>query len=1006
MPVEDKKTVGDRNTIAEPASEALRPESRHLADSTSVDKTASHLRLGDIDPPTADDRTAIIDSGAIEQIARRRAGDSSSIRYQLLHSHARGGLGEVFIARDRELPRDVVLKEIQSQHLDDPTSIERFVLEAEITGSLEHPGIVPIYGFGHYSDGRPFYAMRFIRGETLGDAIRRFHEKPRTAELHRDVQFRDLIQRFVAVCQAVEFAHRRGVIHRDLKPSNIMLGEFGETLVVDWGLAKRLGTRELDPLKTLQLPRSPTTVDPSNSPTASGAVLGTPNYMSPEQAAGATDEVAPASDIYSLGATFYVLLTGRTPIEDRELPILLAKVQRGEFPSPRQVDSRVPAALNAICLKAMRLLPELRYRSCREFADDLQSWLADEPVTAHAEPRAVRAARWIRRHRTLVTTLAVSVALAAVLATTAAFFLNAARHSEHMARQQAETNEKRALLAEAQAAEQFRQARKAVDDSFTEISENPFWLRQTPGSQELRRRLLERAKDYYERFVREKSDDPAVQAETANAFFRLGKVQRELSPASANIDLFEKSIAIWQRMVDLHPDDRGVALNLASARNAVGRIQMEHGRIEAAKTAFDAARRLADPTAATDADAALESADALLNLGTIEGNAGRFPGGVKLLQAACDRLEKFAVGVPSSSDRMSRPLAETLSRLSYLLQQNDKLDDAEKAILRAIGITKRLRDANPTDGQIAASLGNRLVRFVEFLSYCGRRPESLKVSEEAVEIFDRLSQENPHVVAHRRAAANARIAVAFNLLEMNRFDDARAQLDKAVAQLQLLIQKYPDVIDFRIDLGALYNTIGEYYGRTKRREESLGYYERSIEELAKVLAIGPRYLPAERSMHYAHMNRVIRCLEDKRPDEALHFLELRLHAKVVSEIERGVCRHWRAYVWAHGDDYERGVAEASELAGDAKVNAEQFYNLACVLSIASSTASTDNRVSVQQRTAASDRIAKRAVELLDKSRQLGFFAMAEGKSNLKTDVDLDPLRKLPEFKKLVEEVGK
>src|SRR5215467_10893128 len=153
-------------------------------------------------------------------------------RYQILRPHDKGGIGEVFVALDQELNRQVALKEIQEQHASDPRNLGRFVREAEITGGLEHPGIVPVYGLGQYADGRPFYAMRFIQGETLKDAIVKYHAGD------TGVTLRGLLTRFVAVCNTIAYAHSRGVIHRDLKPSNIMLGKYGETLVVDWGMAK------------------------------------------------------------------------------------------------------------------------------------------------------------------------------------------------------------------------------------------------------------------------------------------------------------------------------------------------------------------------------------------------------------------------------------------------------------------------------------------------------------------------------------------------------------------------------------------------------------------------------------------------------------------------------------------------------------------------------------------------------------------------------------------------
>ena len=175
-------------------------------------------------------------------------GDGS--RFRILRPHARGGLGEVFVARDEELGREVALKQIQDKHADELDSRSRFVLEAQVTGGLEHPGIVPVYGLGAYADGRPYYAMRFIRGDSLQDALSRFHspesqEKMTSGE--RTLGLRQLLGRVIDVCNAIEYAHSRGVLHRDLKPGNIMLGKYGETLVVDWGLAKAQGCGQSEP---------------------------------------------------------------------------------------------------------------------------------------------------------------------------------------------------------------------------------------------------------------------------------------------------------------------------------------------------------------------------------------------------------------------------------------------------------------------------------------------------------------------------------------------------------------------------------------------------------------------------------------------------------------------------------------------------------------------------------------------------------------------------------------
>ncbi len=318
-----------------------------------------------------DDAIAEHARGAHDPIGAGREGR----RFQVLRPHARGGLGEVFVAFDRELNRDVALKELQARLAHDSVAQARFLLEAQVTGRLEHPGIVPVYSLGRHADGRPYYAMHLIQGETLRAAIERFH-RPGGVTHRRESQelaFRRLLRSVIDSCNAVAYAHSRGVVHRDLKPENIMLGPFGETLVVDWGFAKLLPGADGDEPETVG------TDQPAQdaSMTQPGSVMGTPRYMSPEQADGDLDRVGPASDIYSLGAILYCVLVGHGPFPGGDLRDVLGRVRRGIFPAPRRLRRSVDPALEAICLKAMALDPPDRYATALDLANELETWLAD-----------------------------------------------------------------------------------------------------------------------------------------------------------------------------------------------------------------------------------------------------------------------------------------------------------------------------------------------------------------------------------------------------------------------------------------------------------------------------------------------------------------------------------------------------------------------------------------------------------------------------------------------------
>jgi serine/threonine-protein kinase len=427
------------------------------------------------------------------------------LRYRVLRPHARGGLGEVFVAEDTELERQVALKEIRAQRAHDEHSRTRFLVEAKITAGLEHPGIVPVHGLGQYEDGRPFYAMRFIQGETFKEAIRRFHQAdtPDRQPGERTLALRRLLSRFVMVCNAVAYAHSRGVINRDIKDDNIMLGKFGETLVIDWGLAKVIGGPEGEPAGegALQPPGQ-------DLATRTGAALGTPAYMSPEAASGRLDLVGRASDIYSLGATLYKLLTGRPPVVGPDGGEVLRKAGRAAWPPPRQVKKDVPAALDAVCRKALAFQPEDRYGSALDLAADLEHWLADEPVTVSREGWPARLGRWSRRHKALV-----SAAVALLVTAVVGLGVGLLVVQQEQGRTQA------ALVAEGQ---RRQQARLALDAMSSQLMDE--WLGKQKELLPEHKAFLEKALASYEEFAQDTGQDEESRVGVAAASLRVGHI--------------------------------------------------------------------------------------------------------------------------------------------------------------------------------------------------------------------------------------------------------------------------------------------------------------------------------------------------------------------------------------------------------------------------------------------------------------------------------------------------
>ena len=349
-------------------------------------------------------------------------------RYELLGVLARGGMGTVLRVRDRDLGRELAMKVASEE---EPGRVRRLLTEARVTGQLDHPGIIPVHEVGRDVAGRLYFTMPLVEGSDLrrilGSGGADWTPARRVGVL-------------LKVCEAVAYAHSRGTIHRDLKPANVMVGRFGEVYVMDWGLARRLGRRE-DPtgsaLMEAELGESPAT--------ATGQVLGTPAYMSPEQARGERDALGPATDVYSAGALLYELLSGRTPFVEPGERVSSAEVHRRVLAGPprplAELAPAAPAELVAVCERAMARRISDRYPGMRALVHDLESWLEGRVVAAYATGPVAELAKWVQRNRALA-----AASAAAVLALVAGLTLSALLYAG--ARREAETARRELLTSE------------------------------------------------------------------------------------------------------------------------------------------------------------------------------------------------------------------------------------------------------------------------------------------------------------------------------------------------------------------------------------------------------------------------------------------------------------------------------------------------------------------------------------------------------------------------------
>jgi serine/threonine protein kinase len=703
----------------------------------------------------------------------------------------RGGMGIVYEAEQVSLGRRVALKVLPFGAMMDPRQLQRFHTEARAAAGLHHSNIVPVFAVGS-ERGIHYYAMQFIEGRTLAQLIEEQRGGPSspmlaprrqlaavsastvpvaaqaTSAAPRDAtSFRRLAEWGIQAAEALDYAHSVGVVHRDVKPANLLVDTAGRLWVTDFGLAQV----QNDPRLTM-----------------TGDLVGTLRYMSPEQALAQRPLIDHRTDVYSLGATLYELLTLQPALDGLERQELLRQIELEEPRPPRRHNPAVPLELELIVLKALEKDPAHRYGTAKDLADDLRCFLEDRPLHARRPTSWQRAAKWARRHRAVVRAFSLGLILAVIALAVSTWLVWRAYRAEAKQRQLADMQYRRAR-------EQGRQARQAVDTMYLDVAQN--WFDRQPGASELQKQFLAKALQYYQAFAEDEEDDEEARSDRAMAYVRVGRILTlSLAKEGEAQAPLRRANALLEELARQHPDKGNYALRLADAK-----VQLAYAGAADRRQLFEKGVRLMEGLVARSpsnpeyrhalalhlislgmdltmsggqkeggelcrhALILLESlvrdspatpgyykslAGAAANLAESEQQAGQWEEAADTYRkaaAAYEHLTPHPVGLPEYQHDLLpfywHNLGIEYRNLGTVLGHLQRLEEADKAFARAVQIHAKLVADFPEVGHYWTALFRDYRDQGNMLWACGRSREADQAFGQAHELGDRMATAFP-----------------------------------------------------------------------------------------------------------------------------------------------------------------------------------------------------------------------------------------------------------------------
>ncbi len=781
--------------------------------------------------------------------------------FQINQHHASGGLGDVFVATDPVLNRQVAIKFPRATRLS-AEQLARFEREARITGQLDHPGIVAVHSLKIADESQPCYVMRFVKGPTLQESAREFHETWESLESSgrfASREFRQLLQHFVALCNIVAYAHDQGVIHRDIKPANVILGPFGQTLLMDWGLARvdRLDQEmpapdenvrgsswatdaEKNVVERLKHSSHDVSTDVPFS-TRTGQVLGTPAFASPEQLLGLSDQIDHRSDVFSLGASLYYVLTGKLPVE---LPNSAEYLQRisNQQESLVNCPTSVPRPLAAICRAATHISPTLRYQNPLALAQDLQSFLASESISVLADSSATKMLRWMGKHRAASVTASLATLILLLVSGIGLALLSANN-------QKLETANVAERGSRAKAEQNFSTAREAVQEFLVRTTENE--KLQESDFTDLRKELLDSATPFYQRLRSQEPGDQTVEANRADALYRLGSIQKlngELESARAT---FKECISTYQQLSQQHPTVAQYQRGLADGHSILGSLMRDFGKLDQALIEYDLGRSIDE----------------------------------SLVRQYPDEPE-YQMG-----------LATTYNNLATVAKDQGDRTEARNQYQLSFDIWQSLANHFPAEPeyQIGFSQINNAIGIL--LTSLGEYKQAIEFHERGIQVGSELVSRFPLEPDYGFEVSSQQVNLGLLFKMHGRLDEGRQANETALATLETLAENFPTVPKYQQKLGMCLNTLGSNFRETRNYETAQQHFLQALVVRTKLAAnypANPRYRFDE-AVSLNNLGMVMINLNDPKSSQTYHEQALKIRGELVRQYpDEAEYRRWWA----------------------------------------------------------------------------------------------------------------